>query len=236
VSFRGSREFKAHRHPIRLIRAVFKDQKGTPVFKRPLWIAIFGERRLELSLIECVENYSDRYDIEHFFRVSKQRLMMDSFQSAETEHEENWWRLSSVCYFQLYLARGLSKATPEAWERYLPEFKNQTEQTLLSAPMVQRGIAKVLRAIGTPAREPVQRGNPIGRKKGQKQKARVANPVSFKQSKSNGEAKGIISGSDKKVSDSNLKNIRNVLERISSLLADLNLSADEFSEFAMAAG
>mgnify|MGYP000105797612 CR=1 FL=1 len=236
VSFRGSREFKAHQHPFRLIRAVLIDQKNTPVFKRPLWIAVFGERRLELPLTECVENYNDRYDIEHYFRIGKQRLMMDSFQSAHTEHEENWWKLSALCYFQLYLGRGLSKATPEAWERYLPEFKCQNQKTLVSAPMAQRGIAKVLRAIGTPAREPVQRGNPIGRKKGQKQKVRVANPIKFKQSKSNSDAKDNISGFEKTVSRSKPKNIKSVLKKIHFLLDELNLSAEEFSELSMSVG
>ena len=86
---------------------------------------VFGEKRCELPLKECVDNYRDRYDIEHYFRFGKQRLLLDSFQSNKAEHDENWWKLCALSYFQLFLSKEISGAIPEPWERYLPEFKNQ---------------------------------------------------------------------------------------------------------------
>jgi hypothetical protein len=44
----------------------------------------------ENSLIDIWEGYSECYDIEHFYRYGKQRLLMDAYQIPLVENEENW--------------------------------------------------------------------------------------------------------------------------------------------------
>lgn len=122
---RGSKDFRSSRHPVNLIRITVVDQQDKRVFKRPLWLSIFGERRREISLTDAYMNYIARYDIEHFFRFGKQKLLLDSYQTPEVAHEELWWRLCLLAYVQLYLARTLVPMLPQPWERYLPEYQEK---------------------------------------------------------------------------------------------------------------
>ncbi len=232
VSFRGSREFKANRHPFRLIQVIVLNECKERVFKKPLWLAIFGEKRLVLSLHECVKNYRDRYDIEHYFRFGKQRLLMDSFQSYDTEHEENWWKLCALCYCQLYLSREFCRGTPETWERYLPEFKQQDKVELVSAPFVQRGFYKLLGVIGTPAQKPIQRGNPLGRKPGQKINKRIVKPIKFKKSTVKPEETNLSSTFEKKATEAKPQNINDILEALNLMLKNIGIPIESFFQFA----
>lgn len=122
---RGSRAFRSSKYPVNLIRITVVDQQGNSVFNRPLWLSIFGERRHEVSLIDVYLYYAARYDIEHFFRFGKQKLLLDSYQTPDVEHEELWWRLCLLAYVQLYLARTLVPMLPQPWERYLPEYQDK---------------------------------------------------------------------------------------------------------------
>jgi hypothetical protein len=57
-----------------------------------------GERRNELTLLDIFQAYQRRYDIEHFFRFGKQRLLLDRYQTPETGHEEKWWLMAHLAY------------------------------------------------------------------------------------------------------------------------------------------
>ena len=232
MSFRGSRQFKAHQHPFRLLCITVVDKQKNTIFKKPLWLAIFGEKRLALSLAECFENYRDRYDIEHYFRFGKQRLLMDAFQTCDTEHEENWWRLCALSYCQLYLSRGLCRGTPEAWERYLPEFKKQDQEEIVSAPFTKRGFSKLLDAIGTPAQKPVQRGKPLGRKDRQKMNKRVAKPINFKQPLASTKQSNPFSTFEKNTDEAKPQDISEVLEALNSMLQNIGVSMENFCRVA----
>ena len=94
-----------HQFPLKLIRIRLFREEGTLLYKRPLWLIVAGERGHELSLEELYQAYRQRYDLEHFFRFGKQRLLMDKYQTPDVEHEENWWRLVTLAYLQLYLNR-----------------------------------------------------------------------------------------------------------------------------------
>jgi hypothetical protein len=98
---------------------------------------------MELSLQESWEAYQRRYDVEHFFRSGKQRLLMAAYQTPDVQHEENWWQLAQLAYVQLWLARCLAEAMLRPWERYLPRF--QTESQEYSPSMVQRDFGRIIR-------------------------------------------------------------------------------------------
>ncbi len=73
---RGKRETPMHNHPFILIHCRILNEDGSPVFKRPLWLIIFGKRRMEISPFDAWKCYRQRYDIEHFFRFGKTHLLM----------------------------------------------------------------------------------------------------------------------------------------------------------------
>jgi hypothetical protein len=173
----GTREYPMHQHPFTLIRARVFNEAGKQVFQRPLWLLVMGQHRNELSLTEGWEAYRRRYDVEHFFRFGKQRLLMTDYQTPEVQHEENWWQIAQLAYVQLWLARCLAEAMPRPWERYLPQFHTQTKNQEASPSMVQRDFGRIIQEIGTPAKAPKPRGKSPGRTKGDRQKPRKRQKV-----------------------------------------------------------
>lgn len=95
---RGSKEFASQNHPLNILRAVVKDADGKAVFQRPLWLGLIGERCDEITPEMAYESYRTRYDIEHFFRFGKQKLLLDAYQTPEVRHEEDWWQFVPLAY------------------------------------------------------------------------------------------------------------------------------------------
>jgi hypothetical protein len=153
-----------HEHLFTLVRIVRYDEEGNEVFKRPLWLIVMGKRRHELTLEQIYQAYLCRFDIEHFFRFGKQKLLMADFQTPEVMREENWWQLVHIAYAQLWMARHVTHALPRPWERNLPAMR----QRLVSPTLVQRDFARIICQLGTPAQPPKLRGISPGRAKGMK--------------------------------------------------------------------
>jgi len=105
---------------------------------------------------------------------------MDKFQTPDIEHEENWWEIVCLAYFQLWLASPLAQNLPRPWDRYsIPE-----KQDVLASPYVaKRDYSRIVRQIGTPAAPPKPRGKPLGRSKGQTQAPRARCEVIIKGSR-----------------------------------------------------
>ena len=230
---RGSRTFRSSQHPMTVIRIEVTDETGKPLYKRPLWLAVFGKRRHEINAIEAYEHYRTRYDIEHFFRFSKRNLLLDGYQTPDVLHEEQWWSLCLLAYLQLYLAKGIVSALPKPWERYLPEYKNSdTRADHVSTPsQTQRGFSQVLEKIGSPAKACIKRGNPRGRMTGAIQPRRETQPIIFKTKKSeNPLAKKLILGSDTRTNLSDPQKIETLIELVQLSLGKLEISAAQFTK------
>jgi len=170
---RGKQGFPMQQHPFTLIRVRMLDEQGRPVHERTLWLIVMGKRRHELSLVEAWEAYTQRYDVEHFFRFGKQRLLMAAYQTPDVEHEENWMWIVALANTQLWLARNVATSLPRPWERYLPAAKSHTA----SSSTVQRDWGRIIRQIGTPAQPPKPRGKSPGRAKEKRQPSRKRHPV-----------------------------------------------------------
>jgi hypothetical protein len=176
---RGKRKPKLllmHRYPFTLVRIVLYDQQGTQVFRHPLWLIVIGERRHELSVRDVYDAYRQRYDVEHFFRFGKQKLLLDRFQTPDDGREETWWQLVHIAYAQLWMARHVARSFPRPWERYLPTMQARR----MSPTLVQRDFGRLIREIGTPAQPPKRRGNSPGRRKGAKLPPRTRHRVVVK--------------------------------------------------------
>ena len=152
------------RYPFTLVRIVRYDEQGCQVAKRPLWLIVIGPRRHELSLAEIYQAYGQRFDLEHFFRFGKQKLLLIDFQTPETDREAQWWQLVHIAYAQLWMARHVVQLLPRPWERTLPAMRTRK----ISPTLVQRDFARIIRQLGTPAQPPKRRGNSPGRRPGTK--------------------------------------------------------------------
>lgn len=151
-----------HQYPFTLVRIRLFNEKGALAYRNPMWLIVLGEKRRQLNLRHVFAAYNQRYEVEHFFRFGKQRLLLASFQTPEAKHEEQWWLLVHLAYLQLWLARQVAVSLPRPWERSLPEMKDQYP----SPAMVQRDFGRIIHQIGTPAQAPKRRGNSPGRRKG----------------------------------------------------------------------
>ena len=140
---------------------------------------VLSKRRHQLSLLEVHQAYTQRYDLEHFFRFGKQRLLMATYQTPDVEHEENWCHLVQLAYVQLWLARCLANTLPREWERY----SSKPKSAVTSPSMVQRDFGRIIQQIGTPAAAPKPRGKSPGRIKGTKLVPRERHPVVKKTTK-----------------------------------------------------
>ena len=165
LRMRGKRQpavIPMHQYPFTLVRIGLYDAQGHPAFRRPLWLLVVGERRRELSLPAIQQAYAHRYDLEHFFRFGKQKLLLASYQTPEVTHEETWWQLGCLAYLQLWVARPCAQTLPRPWERHLPAVKAGR----LTPALVQRDFGRIIRQLGTPASAPKRRGYSPGRRPG----------------------------------------------------------------------
>jgi DDE superfamily endonuclease len=229
---RGSRNFKSSKYPINVIQISVLDDAGKNIFKNPLWLSVFGKRRNELKLEDCFNNYRSRYDIEHFFRFNKSKLLMSSHQTPEVEHEQLWWDLCLVSYYQLFLAKTLVPKLPQPWERYLPEYKNKSD--IASPSQTQRGFDKVLKEVDTPALPCIPRGRPVGRQLGTTVIKRELAPVKFKNKAKNKINKKLsetnILGFENKMIFSNPQKIDEFVCYVKSEVKKLGINFDEFTK------
>jgi PAS domain-containing protein len=159
---RGKKDVPMYQHPFTVIRVLVLDEQGQPVYRRPMWLAVFGKRRDKLTSLQAKEVYDQRFDEEHHFRFGKQRLLMAAYQTPDVEHEENWLQIVALAGVQLWLAREVAQGMPRPWERYLPT----SSSPVASPSTVQRDFGRILQEIGTPAQPPKPRGYSPGCPKG----------------------------------------------------------------------
>jgi hypothetical protein len=159
---RKPRHLPMQLYPFSLMLVVRYEADGKVACQRPMWLIVMGEHRHQLSLEVIYDAYAQRYDLEHFFRFGKQRLLLASFQTPELVREESWWQVAQLAYAQLWMARHVAGSLPRPWERNLPAMKKY----LISPTLVQRDFGRIIRLIGTPAKPPKPRGISPGRPKG----------------------------------------------------------------------
>ena len=128
--------------------------------------------------------YFQRFDIEHFFRFCKQKLLLESYQTPDTRHEENWVELSSLAYLQLYAGKNLADNIVHDWEQYLENHRPHNISEV-GPSKVLRDFSNIKRQTESCDKIPLPRGIPQGREKGFRLKEREDSPVIFKQKKKN---------------------------------------------------
>lgn len=171
---KGAKGFPMHRHPCTLLRVECFDAAGKALFRRPLWQGVIGVRRAEITPEQAYDSYRQRFDQEHSHRFLRQRLLLDAFQTPETQHEENYVVLVRLAYLLLFVARNIAQHLPRPWERAK---KNAGPA---SPTMVQRDLGRILAVTGTPACEPKPRGKSEGRTLGASPGRRTVHKVVYK--------------------------------------------------------
>ena len=229
---RGSRQFKAYQHPMTLYQITVLDEQGKGLYKKPMWLALSGQRRHELTAEDAFNYYRLRYDIEHFFRFGKDKLLMHAYQTPDTQYEEAWWNLSSASYAQLYFARDAVPLLPKKWERHLPSYKTigDREKVIATPSQTQRGFSTVLEQVGTPASACIARGIPKGRALGETQTQRKTHPVIFKATTKKSNNNSSILEAEKQGKNSDSKKIERLAKSVRTQLNNMGFDVESFHQ------
>lgn len=182
---RSKRSHNMKDKPFRLISIQLIDPlTNEPIFKRKMWLAVWGKRRMELTLEQCFWSYRNRFDIEHYFRFGKQRLLMNDFQTPDIQHQDNWMEIVGLSYWLLWVASKTAKPCVRKWQKYDPRYENRVRNNLPPTPSeVQRQLASIILGFEQGPFIPKGQIKSEGRKKGQNQPKRKHYKVVYKSKK-----------------------------------------------------
>ena len=168
--------------PFRLTSVRLLDaQTEEPIYKRRMWLGVWGKRKEELDLEEIYWCYRNRFDIEHFFRFGKQRLLLDKYQTPDVEHLDNWMEIVNLAYWLLWVAKDEAKPCVNKWQKYGPYYKNRVKYKLSPSPSeVQRQLASIILSFDQEPFLPKLKIKSKGRQKGDLQPKRKRHKVVYK--------------------------------------------------------
>jgi hypothetical protein len=169
--------------PLDMVRVLVKDaQSGEKVFDRPLFIAVSGQRKQEITTPLVQTQYRERADVEAVYRFGKHSMLLDKLQTPDVKHLDNWLRVWTLAVWLLFTARQQTPLTVKNWEKYLPINKAKAEQDnpVLTMPQVRKGINTLFATFDKAPFLPRKYKKSKGRQKGDKQPKRKRFPVTKK--------------------------------------------------------
>ena len=127
----------------------------------PLLLILSGKRRREITALDAYQSYRRRFDIEHFFRFVKQKLLFCAYQTPELDHQISWWWFCCMAYWLLYHVRHIGQGSTRPWYK-------KRDATKPSGPgEVKRLFAtKIFPELGSPTRPPINQEKSRGRELG----------------------------------------------------------------------
>ncbi len=143
------------------LRIEFLKSDGTPRYQRPLWLFWTGPETSALQ--DLCRMYLWRFAIEHAFRFMKQHLGLITHRLTDNDDIQRWMWFCALAYWQLLLMRPEVADLTAPW---YPHSARHGETAWLTPGQVQRGAARFLLQLGTPAKAPRPAGKGLGRPKG----------------------------------------------------------------------
>ena len=102
---RNSKDYTMNDKKLNFIKIEVFDHNGKKKYKRDLWLCVSGESKNQLSAKEVYLYYKQRFDIEHFFKFGKTKLLMGKFQTNNPNKDEDYMLFVMLAYNMLYHAR-----------------------------------------------------------------------------------------------------------------------------------
>jgi DDE family transposase len=153
---------EGHSEPVDVVKVeIFSKQDYTKTLLPPLLLILSGKRRREISALEAYQSYRRRFDIEHFFRFVKQKLLFCAYQTPDLDHQISWWWFCCMAYWLLYHVRHIGQGCTRPWH------KKQNSTKPAGPGEVKRVFAiKIFPVLGSPAPPPISRKKSRGRELG----------------------------------------------------------------------
>lgn len=186
MMLRSKRGHSMKDKPFSLVRIRLVDaQSQQPLFQKDMWLGVWGKRRNELTGEEIYWAFRNRYDIEHFLRFGKQRLLLDKFQTPDQEHLQNWLEVVNLAYWLLWSAK--EEAVQEQrhkWRQYDKSLAKRRENDLWPSPsQVQQQLEGIILSFEQAPFLPNPRKKGKGRKAGTTLPKRQRFPVQKRKKK-----------------------------------------------------
>ena len=165
--------------PFRLVRVRLLDViSGETLFKKPMWLCVWGKRGQELTAEEIYWAYRNRYDIEHFFRFGKQKLLLAKYQTPDKKHLQNWLEVVNSSYWLLFVGKEEAKHTCLKWQQYDKNYKTRAKHDRNVSPsQVQQQMTGIILGFEQEPFLPKAKKKGKGRQVGQTQPKREQHPV-----------------------------------------------------------
>jgi hypothetical protein len=145
---------------------VFHRETGARIFKQDVFAAVVGERREELSIEEIAEVFYHRFDLEVTNRFLKQNLFLETYQTPDVQHLDNWTELATEAMWLLWTASEEVENVCEKWQQYsTPKVAKGGRKT---PSQTRKGMERLILTFEQEKYLPKKCKKGRGREKGQK--------------------------------------------------------------------
>ncbi len=149
---------------------VLHRKTGARIFKQDVFAAVVGERRSELAIEEIAEVFYHRFDLEVTNRFLKQNLFLESYQTPDVQHLDNWTILAQEAMWLLWAASAEVENVCEKWQQYSAPKAEKGERKTPS--QTRKGLERLILTFDEEPYLPKKCKKGEGRKKGEKQEPR----------------------------------------------------------------
>jgi hypothetical protein len=153
VRIRSKKGHNMKKKPFDLVIVEYWDaQTMTPLFQKPLYLAVCGARKDELLLRDVYsQHYFHRYDIEINNRFMKHQLLIDKFQTPIQAHFDLWLLIIQLAEWLLFLASDELTPQPKKWQKSADSIRREP---MLKAPHDLEEIKAASASVDPVLREP----------------------------------------------------------------------------------
>lgn len=149
---KGKKKYIMSDKLLNFIKVEVLDAEGSNKYKRDLWLCVSGQQKDKISCSEGYKYYKQRFDIEHFFKFGKSKLLMDKFQTNGPDKDEDYMLFVMLAYNILYHAQSSVKLKKvRAWDKKI-------NSNLLSPSEVYRSMSQM--SLEEIVEKPILRGIP----------------------------------------------------------------------------
>jgi len=153
---------EGHSETVDVVKAeLFSQNDPTKTLMTPLLLILSGKHRREITALEAYQNYRRRFDIEHFFRFAKQKLLWCAYQTPDLDHQISWWWFCCMAYWLLYHVRHIGQGSTRPWHK-----KRDPAEPAGPGEVKRLFATRIFPVLGSPSLPPITREKSRGREAG----------------------------------------------------------------------
>lgn len=149
---------------------VLNKETGERVFKQDVFVAVVGKEREQLRLEEVAEAFYHRFDLEVGNRFMKQNLFLESYQTPDVEHLDNWTLLVQEAMWLLWTGSREVEKVCEKWQKYAEPKAEKGGR--FTPSQTRKGIENLILTFEKKPYLPKKCKKGVGRQKGEFQEPR----------------------------------------------------------------